>query len=282
MKIYICVDSEGQGAITREKDPVSVYGPWQAEYNRRRATDETTACVEAARDAGADEIIVHDCGFIRGVTPGGLTLHYDDLPRGVRIVMGGAGLLSVIDETYDGVILLGHHSMAGTPNGVMAHTFSSAEIADMRLNQRSIGEIAMEALQFGSVGVPVIMVSGDDKACSEAVDWLGDIETAPVKHGLGNHQALSLHPKDADDLIRQKTVAAIDRLGEFSPFTLPPPYELEVECFTEEIAAHRATLPLTERTGPRTVVLKTNNVLDFTHQMTAAGTWSNLETPPKP
>ena len=81
----------------------------------------------------------------------------------------------------------------------------------------------MEALQFGSVGVPVIMVSGDDKACSEAVDWLGDIETAPVKHGLGNHQALSLHPKDADDLIRQKTVAAIDRLGEFSPFTLPAP-----------------------------------------------------------
>ena len=52
MKLYICVDSEGQGAITREKDPVSVYGPWQAEYNRRRATDETTACVEAARDAG--------------------------------------------------------------------------------------------------------------------------------------------------------------------------------------------------------------------------------------
>ena len=81
--------------------------PWQAEYNRRRATDETTACVEAARDAGADEIIVHDCGFIRGVTPGGLTLLYDELPRGVKIVMGGAGLLSVIDETFDGVILLG-------------------------------------------------------------------------------------------------------------------------------------------------------------------------------
>ena len=281
MKIYICVDSEGQGAITREKDPVSVYGPWQAEYNRRRATDETTACVEAARDAGADEIIVHDCGFIRGVTPGGLTLHYDQLPRGIKIVMGGAGLLSVIDETFDGVILLGHHAMAGTTNGVMAHTFSSAEIADMRLNGRSIGEIAMEALQFGSVGVPVIMVSGDDKACNEAVEWLGGIETAPVKHGLGTHQALSLHPKDADDLIRDKTVAAIGRIGEFKPHVIPPPYALEVECFREEMADHRATLPLTERVGPRTVVLKTDSVLDFTHQMTAAGTWSNLGTPPQ-
>ena len=230
---------------------------------------------------GADEIIVHDCGFIRGVTPGGLTLHYDQLPRGIKIVMGGAGLLSVIDETFDGVILLGHHAMAGTTNGVMAHTFSSAEIADMRLNGRSTGEIAMEALQFGSVGVPVIMVSGDDKACNEAVEWLGHIETAPVKNGLGTHQALSLHPRDADDLIRDKTVAAIERLGEFSPFTIPPPYALEVECFTEEIADHRATLPLTERTGPRTVVLKTDNVLDFTHQMTAAGTWSNLGAPPQ-
>ena len=279
MKIYICVDSEGQGAITREKDPVSVYGPWQAEYNRQRATDETTACVEAARDAGADEIVVHDCGFIRGVTPGGLTLHYDELPRGIKIVMGGAGLLSVIDQSFNGVILLGHHAMASTQNGVMAHTFSSAEIADMRLNNRSIGEIAMEALQFGSVGVPVIMVSGDDKACNEAVDWLGNVETAPVKRGLGTHQALSLHPKDADDLIREKTAAAIGRIADFTPLVIPPPYELEVECFTEEIAAHRATLPLTQRSGPRTVVLKTDNVIDFTHQMTAAGTWSNLGPP---
>ena len=169
--------------------------------------------------------------------------------------------------------------MAGTPNGVMAHTFSSAEIADMRLNNRSIGEIAMEALQFGSVGVPVIMVSGDDKACNEAVDWLGNVETAPVKRGLGTHQALSLHPKDADDLIREKTAAAIGRIADFTPLVIPPPYELEVECFTEEIAAHRATLPLTERSGPRTVVLKTDNVIDFTHQMTAAGTWSNLGPP---
>ena len=90
-----------------------------------------------------------------------------------------------------------------------------------------------------------------------------------------------MHPKDADDLIREKTVAAIERLGEFKPLVIPPPYVLEVECFTEEIAAHRATLPFTERTGPRTVVLRTVNVLDFTHQMTAAGTWSNLETPPR-
>ena len=245
MKLYICVDSEGQGAITREKDPVSVYGPWQAEYNRRRATDETIACVEAARDAGADEIIVHDCGFIRGVTPGGLTLHYDQLPRGIKIVMGGASLLSVIDETFDGIILLGHHAMAGTPNGVMAHTFSSAEIADMRLNERSIGEIAMEALQFGSVGVPVIMVSGDDKACNEAVEWLGHIETAPVKNGLGTHQALSLHPRDADDLIRDKTVAAIGRdWGSSSPmsqYLLPTP---------SKSSASRRKWPTTARRSP--------------------------------
>ncbi len=276
MKIYICVDSEGQGAITREKDPENVYGPWQAEYNHKRATDETIACVEAAREAGANEIIVHDCGFIRGSSPGGLPLYCDELPRGIKIVMGGAGLLCVIDENFDGVILLGHHAMAGTENGVMAHTFSSAEIADMRLNGRSIGEIAVEALQFGKVGVPVIMVSGDDKTCSEAQQWLGDVEVAPVKQGLGNHQALSLHPKDADDLIREKTVAAVKRVGDFEPFVMTPPYELEVDLFTEDMARHRATLPLTEQTGPQTVVLRTDDVFDFTHQMTAAGTWSNL------
>ncbi len=98
MKVYILTDSEGQAAITRERDPKVVYGPWQAEYNRRRATDETAACVEAAKESGATEILVHDCGFIRGVSPGGLIQYYDELPRGIKIAMGGVGLPKVLER----------------------------------------------------------------------------------------------------------------------------------------------------------------------------------------
>ena len=269
MKVYIGTDSEGQACVTREKDPVNVYGPWQADYIQKRATAETTAAVEAARTAGATEILVHDLGFIRGVSPGGLILHYDDLPRGIRIAQGGAPLHRVIDASFDAVILLGFHAMAGVEDGVMAHTFSSAEIENMWLNGRRIGEIAVFALQYGLFGVPVVMVSGDEAGCQEAQEWLGDVEVAAVKKGLGTHWAISLHPADACELIRARTVAALQRLEDFSPFVLPPPFELQVECCTREQARRRASRKNATMVGPRSFVIRTDTPLDFTRQMTA-------------
>ena len=61
--------------------------------------------------------------------------------------------------------------MAGVGDGVMAHTFSSAEIENMWLNGKRIGEIAIEALQIGIFGVPVVMVSADEAGCREAREW---------------------------------------------------------------------------------------------------------------
>ena len=276
MKVYILTDSEGQAAVTRERDPENVYGPWQAEYIRQRATAETTAAVEAAREAGATDILVHDCGFIRGVSPGGLVLHYDELPRGIRIAQGGVPLHLVIDSSFDAVIMLGHHAMAGVEDGVMAHTFSSAEVENMWLNGRRIGEIAVEALIFGTFGVPVVMVAGDEAGCREAREWLGDVEVAPVKKGLGTHWAISLHPADADELIRERTRAALGRLSDFAPFKMDPPFELRTDCFTEAQAQQRAAVEGSELVGPKSVLIRTDTPLDFSRQMTAAATWSWL------
>ena len=85
MKLYIAVDTEGEACITRESSDTAAYGTFQAEYLRTVATREAAAAVEGAREAGADDIVVHDSGFIRGVTPIGMVLRYDDLPRGIRI-----------------------------------------------------------------------------------------------------------------------------------------------------------------------------------------------------
>ena len=52
MKVYIGVDSEGSACVVRERDPEAVYGTFQAEYIRKRATQETTAAVEGAREGG--------------------------------------------------------------------------------------------------------------------------------------------------------------------------------------------------------------------------------------
>ena len=263
MKVYIGMDSEGSACVVRERDPKTVYGTYQAEYIRKRATEEATAAVEGAREAGATDILVHDIGFIRGWSPVGLVLHYDDLPRGICIGLGGAPIKRVINSSFDAAILLGHHAMAGVEDGVMAHTFSSAEIEHMWLDGRCIGEIAVEALQIGVFGVPVVMVSADGAGCKEAREWLGDVEVAPTKRGLAAHWAISLHPADACELIRTKTRAALERLGDFKPFLLDPPFELRVDCYTQAQAQRRAEKKGVAMIGPRSFVIRTDTPLDF-------------------
>ena len=263
MEVYIGVDSEGSACVVRERDPKTVYGTYQADYIRRRATQEAAAAVEGAREAGATDVLVHDIGFIRGATPVGLVLHYDDLPRGIRIALGGAPIKRVIDDSFDVAILLGHHARAGVEDGVMAHTFSSVAVENMWLNGRQIGEIAIEALQIGAFGVPVVMVSADEAGCREAIEWLGDVETAPTKKGLATHWAVSLHPQDACDLIRAKARAALERLHDFAPFTLDPPFELQVDCYTDEQARQRAQKHGGAMIGPRSFLIRTDTPLDF-------------------
>ncbi len=195
---------------------------------------------------------------------GGLVLHYDDLPRGVRIALGGIEVKRVVDSSFDAAILLGHHAMAGVEDGVLAHTFSSISIKDMWLNGRRIGEIGIESLQIGTYGVPVVLVSADEAGCREAIEWLGDVEVAATKRGLGTHQAISLHPADACDLIRTKTKLALQRLSDFKPFTMDGPLELKVDCPNEETARHRAERIGAEFVPPSSYIKRTNTPLDLT------------------
>ena len=44
------------------------------------------------------------------------------------------------------------------------------------------------SLSFAETGVPVVMVSGDDKLCLEAKNWLGSVETA-----MTNRETLQLN-----------------------------------------------------------------------------------------
>ena len=255
MRVYIASDTEGQACVTREKGSDGPYGTFQADYNRQRATAEASAAVEGARAAGATDIVVHDCGFVRDATPIGLTLDYDSLPRGIRIALGGVPLKQVAAEGFDAAFLIGHHAMAGTSGGVMAHTFSSATIRCMALNGREVGEIGIEALQLGAHGIPVVLVAADEAGCREATEWLGDVELASVKKGYGVHAALSMHPADACDLIRDRATRALGRLGDFRPFTLQGPFELQVECFTRDQAETRCErIGGTMLDGPRYVV----------------------------
>jgi D-amino peptidase len=162
-------------------------------------------------------------------------------------------MMQGIDSTFDAAILIGYHAGTTNPEGVRAHTISSARLADVRLNGRSMSEAGISAAVAGHFGVPVIMISGGDAAVAEAQAIIGDIEGAVVKWNIGFHAARTLTPEAAYRLIEEKARAALGRLREFQPLRLPPPVTLDLRFKNYRPSQVLALLPMVERTDAHSI-----------------------------
>jgi len=248
MKIYISADMEGVvGVVTQEQ-----LGPSGFEYQRAREfmTEEVKAAIEAAFEAGATEIVVSDSHG------NGQNLLIEKLPRNITLVRAFPRPLTMmqgIDETFDGVIFLGYHTSTTNPQGVRAHTMSSANLADVRLNGVSMPEAGLNAAIAGHFNVPVIMISGDDAIVKEAGALLGDIEGAVVKWAYGFHSARTLMPEAAYELIRLKVKQAIGRIKDFKPYKIKAPVQLDVRFKNYRPSEVLSYLSIVERTDSHSV-----------------------------
>ena len=88
-------------------------------------------------------------------------------------------MVAGIDESFDGVILIGYHSSTHNMEGVRAHTFSSAKLTKVAVNNIEVSEGMWVAMVAGHFNVPVIMISGDDIATSEVKDLGADAMVTP-------------------------------------------------------------------------------------------------------
>lgn len=248
LKIYISADMEGVAGVVTEAQ----LGPGGFEYERFREfmTAEVNAAIDAARAAGATEILVSDSHG------NGQNLLIDRMPIDVMIVRSWPRELSMmegIDETFDGVIFIGYHASTANTRGVRAHTMSSANITDFRLNGKSMSEGSMNAAIAGQFGVPVIMVSGDDVAVAETQVIVGDMEGAVVKWARGFHSAKTLTPEAAQEVIRTRTASAVSRIDEFEPYVLETPIEVELTLKHYQPVELLAYLPYIERVNSHTI-----------------------------
>lgn len=248
LKIYISADMEGvAGAVTEAQ-----LGPGGFEYERFREfmTAEVNAAIDAARAAGATEILVSDSHG------NGQNLLIERMPNDVMIVRSWPRELSMmegIDETFDGVIFIGYHASTANTRGVRAHTMSSANVTDLRLNGKSMSEGSMNAAIAGQFGVPVIMISGDDVAVAETQVIVGDMEGAVVKWARGFHSAKTLTPEAAQEVIRTRTASAVSRIDEFEPYVLETPIEVELTLKHYQPVELLAYLPNVERVNSHTI-----------------------------
>lgn len=248
LKLYLSADMEGiTGVVTDEQ-----LGPNGFEYQRFREfmTAEVNAAIEAAFAAGATEILVSDSHG------NGQNLLIEKLPQNVQIVRSWPRPLMMmqgIDETFDGVLCIGYHASTINPEGVRAHTMSSATLADVRLNGVSMPEAGINAAIAGHFNVPIIMISGDDAVAKEVTALLGNLETAIVKWAYGFHSARTLTPAAGVDLIREKVKKAIGRIKEFKPYKLKTPIDVEIRFKNYRPAEVLAYLPNVQRADAHSI-----------------------------
>jgi D-amino peptidase len=248
IRIYISADMEGlAGSVTGEQ-----LGPDGFEYQRFREfmTAEVNAAIDAARAAGATEILVSDSHG------NGQSLLIERLPEDVMVVRSWPrplGMMDGIDASFDGVIFLGYHSSTSNSRGVRAHTMSSANVTELRLNGIAMSEGGLNAAIAGMYGVPVILVTGDDVAVAETQVIIGNVEGAVVKWARGFHSAQTLTPQAAQEVIRTRVASAISRIEEFEPYVLEPPIEVELSLKHYRPVELLGYLPNVERISSHTV-----------------------------
>ncbi|MBN2584120.1 MAG: M55 family metallopeptidase, partial [Planctomycetes bacterium] len=138
-------------------------------------------------------------------------------------------------ETFDGLILLGYHAMAGTVEAVLEHTMTSKHWQNLRMNGRPIGEVAIDAGIAGDAGVPTLLVTGDDKVCAEARAMIPGVETAEVKKGLDCQGAQMLSKDAAHTLIRAAAKRAVGRCSQIKPFVVEKPVTMTLEVVSRGV-----------------------------------------------
>lgn len=221
LKIYIETDLEGASGVykfdqTREAGPLY-------EQAKEYLMGDLAAVVRGLRDAGVEEIVILDGHGSQAFVP-----HL--MVPGAKYITGlpRPGVLTGLDGTFAGLMMIGHHAMMGTPDGVLHHTQSSRGENRYWYNGVESGELAQAAAIASHFGVPPIMVSGDEAACREARQFFGDTcVTVAVKRGISRESA-ELYPfAETRAALYQGARRAVAAIPRCRPYRLETPIKVK-------------------------------------------------------
>jgi D-amino peptidase len=247
VKIYIMTDMEGVSGICNEQQ-VKRESPNYAE-GQQLLMGDINAAIAGAFDGGATEVVVND-GHGGGFN---LALEQMDPRASYERPNSGFDIMPTLDGSFAGLLFAGYHAMAGTLNGFLDHTQSSASWFNYSVNGRRTGELGQCGIWAGHYGVPVLLVTGDQAACDEGRDFFGDIETVAVKQGIGRQHVRCLHPEKAREQIRAAARRSLELIGSIKPYRVEPPLTIRLEYYRSDMADGVARRPGTRRIDARTV-----------------------------
>ena len=255
MKIFISVDIEGVAGVVALQEGQ----PGNAEYERARRlmTAEANAAVAGAFDGGATEVVVNDShGPMVNLLP-------EELDARAELIRGNIkpfGMFAGLDDGFAGAMCVGYHAAAGD-RGVLSHTTAGVFTA-VRLNGSVSSEASLYGALAGSMGVPVVLLSGDDVIVGACRDLFVGAQLVQVKTALSQRAARSVAPSVACEQIRRAAAEAVGSAGRVRPYRVAMPGRIEFDFARPIMADQCGRIPVGERVGPRTVGFACGTVQD--------------------
>ena len=249
MRVFISADIEGIAGVVSQEHQFPEGLEWQSA--RVWMTDSVAAAADAAFEAGATEIVVADS---HGQ---GHNLLIDRLRPEIQVVRSHPRPLSMMQGIeagrYDAAFLIGYHTGSLNPHGVLAHTFRSKTLREVRVNGIAVPEATINAAIAGHFGVPTVLVTGDDACVAETQAILPGIEGVTVKWTYSRRSARTLTPAASYPLIADGARRALARRREIAPFTIQGPITLEVGFLYRQPVDYLEMLDSVERLDAFTI-----------------------------
>ena len=277
MRVFILSDMEGVAGISNWQQVAG--GESLYEEGRKLYTQEINAAVRGARAGGATEVVVMDChGAGKGWSFNSLIP--EDLDEGCEFVVQTewTEYTGALEDGCDAALFIGMHAMAGTGDGFMTHTVSGTQWQNVWFNDTVVGETGINAALCGTWGCPVLLVTGDQAACREGRELLGDgLTTVQVKTAVGRFSGRHKTPAEARRMIEEGARAALADTKAVAPYDPGKPCEVRVELATPDHSEQFRHHPLVEVVDGRTIVSRADDWWTAWRQFYFSYRWPDTE-----
>jgi D-amino peptidase len=253
VKIFISVDMEGIGGIGTSA--MTNNGGKDYETGRKLMTNEVNAVVAAIFETGPASIVVNDS---HGDMQNLLHTQLDPRVEYIQSNIKSLGMVQGLDASFDGVIFIGYHAMAGSENGFLAHT-GSGNVKGLWLNGIEVGEGGLNTYFANSMGVPIIMASGDQTFNLEIKKLIPGIRTVITKEAIGTSAAKLIHPDVVIKELQAQTKAALKDIKKARPLTSEP-IEFKIKLDAPTRADVAMGIPGVKRVDGYTVSYQARNM----------------------
>lgn len=254
LKVYISSDIEGVNGVVYPSQ-ISKSGGNDYFKAKKQQIAELNHLIESIFEAGAEQVTVNDAHATMD------NIDITELHPQAELITGKPKLISMmngLDESYSCVIFAGYHAKAGADEGVLAHTFTTV-FRNVYLNGEEIGEIGLNSIYAGTKSIPIAFLYGDEAACIEAKEVLGNIETVSTKRASSITSAVCKPNAKLFEELKTTIQKSLKNKDNWHIKTLPPPYELKISFSNKSSADLASLLPCIKKISPFEIIYTDND-----------------------